>query len=114
VIEHDFIQHAIFASNAVLKEKPEVVRGFLKGWFETIAWMRAHKAESVEIARSITGFSPEVESREYDLVMPMFTSDGHFQAAGLKTIRESFKDLGLLDTEPDLSTLYTEAYLPKD
>jgi ABC-type nitrate/sulfonate/bicarbonate transport system substrate-binding protein len=33
---------------------------------------------------------------------------------GLETIQESFKDLGLLDTVPDMSKLYTEAYLPKD
>jgi NitT/TauT family transport system substrate-binding protein len=113
-IEHDFIQHAIFASTAILQENPEAVRSFLKAWFETIVWMRGHKAESVAIARSITGFSPEVESREYDLVMPMFTTDGHFQAAGLKTIEQSFKDLHLVDGDPEMSKLYTEAYLPKD
>jgi NitT/TauT family transport system substrate-binding protein len=113
-IVHDFIQHAIFASTAVLGEKPDTVRGFLKGWFETIVWMRAHRAESVEIARSITGFSQAVEDKEYDLVMPMFTTNGHFQAAGLKTIQESFKDLHLVDGDVDMSKLYTEAYLPKD
>jgi NitT/TauT family transport system substrate-binding protein len=113
-IEHDFIQHAIFASNAILKEHPEEVRSFLKAWFETIVWMRAHKAQAVEIARSVTDFSPEVENKEYDLVMPMFTTDGHFQAAGLKTIQESFKDLHLVDGDVDMSKLYTEAYLPRD
>jgi NitT/TauT family transport system substrate-binding protein len=111
-IVHDFIQHAIFASTATLHDNPDAVRRFLKGWFATIVWMRENKPQAVEIARSITGFSPGVESREYDLVMPMFTTDGHFQAAGLATIRQSFIDLKLLDHEPDMATLYTEAYLP--
>ena len=59
-------------------------------------------------------FSFELESRECDLVMPMFTTNGHFQAAGLKTIERSFKALHLVDSDPDMSKLYTEAYLPKD
>jgi ABC-type nitrate/sulfonate/bicarbonate transport system substrate-binding protein len=41
-------------------------------------------------------------------------SNGHFQAAGLEAIQESFKDLGLLDTVPDMSKLSTETYLPKN
>src|SRR5712671_2384917 len=36
----DFILHVIFATDKVIVEKPEALRGFLKGWFETIALMR--------------------------------------------------------------------------
>lgn len=111
-IVQDFIQHVIFSSTKLVAENPTALRQFLKGWFETIAFMRANKAETVEIAMSITKFSPEVEGKEYDLVMPMMLSDGHFPASGLKVIQESFIEMGLLDTEPDMSKLYTEAYLP--
>jgi NitT/TauT family transport system substrate-binding protein len=112
-IVHDFIQHVIFASNKVVAEKPDAVRRFLKAWFETIAFMRAHKAETVEIAMSVTKFTPEVEGKEYDLVMPMMLDDGHFPASGLKAIQESFIEMGLLDSKPDMSKLYTEAFLPR-
>ncbi len=111
-IVHDFIQHVIFATNTVMHDHPEAVRGFLKGWFETIAWMRANKPELVDIARSITGFSQAVESQEYDLVMPMFSADGKFQKAGLDTIQESFIEMKMLETKPDMSKLYTEEFLP--
>jgi NitT/TauT family transport system substrate-binding protein len=111
-IVHDFIQHIIFATDTVVHDRPDAVRGFLKGWFETIAWMRANKTEAVEIARSITRYSPAVESQEYDLVMPMFSADGRFQAAGLKTIQDSFVEMGVFDTKPDLAKFYTEAFLP--
>lgn len=112
-IVHDFIQHVIFASNKTVAENPDAVRRFLKAWFETIAFMRANKDETVEIARSVTKFTPEVEGKEYDLVMPMMLDDGHFPASGLKVIQESLVEMGLLDTKPDMSKLYTEAYLPK-
>lgn len=111
-IVQDFIQHVIFASTKTVAENPEALRNFLKGWFETIAFMRANKAETVEIAMSVTKFSPEVEGKEYDLVMPMMLDDGHFPASGLKVIQESLVEMGLLDTKPDMSKLYTEAFLP--
>jgi hypothetical protein len=44
--------------------------------------------------------------------MPMFSADGKFEPKALATLRRSFVELGLLDSEPDMSTLYTERYLP--
>jgi ABC-type nitrate/sulfonate/bicarbonate transport system substrate-binding protein len=109
---HDFHIHVIFAANRLIKEQPETLKNFLKGWFETIAFMRRNKEETVRIARRITGFDQPVEEREYDLVMPMFSVDGKFDQDGLATLRRSFVELGLLDKEPDMSSLYTERFLP--
>ena len=111
-IVQDFLQHVIFASNKIVAENPDAVRRFLKAWFETVAFMKANKAETVEIAMSVTKFSPEVESKEYDLVMPMMFTDGHFPAAALKTIQELIVEMGLVASKPDMTKLYTEAYLP--
>ena len=36
----DFHIHVIFATDKAIASKPEIVRNFLKGWFETIAFMR--------------------------------------------------------------------------
>jgi ABC-type nitrate/sulfonate/bicarbonate transport system substrate-binding protein len=108
----DFISAAIFASNQILHENPEAVRKFLAAWFDTIGFMRSNKAETVKIAMSVTGFAPEVEDGEYDLVMPTFSTDGKFAAAPLDVLQGSFIEMGLLATKPDMSKLYTEAYLP--
>ena len=108
----DFHIHLIFAANKLIKEQPETIKNFLRGWFETISFMRQNKEESVRIARRLTGFDQPVEEREYDLVMPMFSADGRFEAKGLATLGRSFVELGLLDKEPDMSTLYSERYLP--
>lgn len=109
----DFHNHAIFATNKLIAERPEAVRAFLKGWFETIAYMRAHKAETVKIAAEATQLSEPIISRTYDEVMPMFSDTGRFDPKALETLRKSFVELKVLTTEPDMSKLYTEAYLPK-
>jgi NitT/TauT family transport system substrate-binding protein len=107
-----FMIHAIYASDKLVRERPDAVRRFLKGWFETIAFMRKNKAETVRVTRTVTNFPQDVEDQEYDIVMPMFSSDGRFEPGALAVLRRSFVDLHLLDTEPDLTKYYTERFLP--
>jgi len=109
----DFLGEAIYASDKLIEGHPDVVRRFLKAWFENMSWMRTHKPEVVEMVRSFTHFAPEIESQEYDLVMPIFSIDGRFHASALKTLQQSFVDMGSVDRAPDMSKLYTEDYLPK-
>jgi hypothetical protein len=44
--------------------------------------------------------SPAIETKEYDLVTPMFSADGKFPASGLEVLARSFVELGQLDSEP--------------
>jgi len=111
-IGKDFLGEAIYASNKLVQSNPDAIRHFLKAWFANIAWMRAHKPETIELVRKYTHYEPEVESKEYDLVMPMFSADGKFDQKALSTLGRSFVELGLLDKQPDMSTLYTERFLP--
>ncbi len=104
---------AIYASTQIAKSNPDAVRAFLAGWLETIAYMRGHKQETVTMVSAITGFPPSVVAKEYDLTIGMFSSDCKFDAESLETLKSSFADLKLLDTPPDMSKLYSEAYLPK-
>jgi NitT/TauT family transport system substrate-binding protein len=114
VIVRDFLSNAIFATQQALRDRPDDVRRFIKAWFDTVAFMRSHKAETVAISRSLNHYDAEVADKEYDTVMPMFLSDGHFNPAALKVLQTSFVDMGLLKDPPDMAKLYTEAYLPKD
>jgi ABC-type nitrate/sulfonate/bicarbonate transport system substrate-binding protein len=109
----DFHIHVIFATDKLIAERPEAVRGFLKGWFETIAFMRKNKAETVAIAKDVTGKDEDINARVYDELMPMFSDDGRFQANALATLAKSYVELQLLPQEPDMKKLHTEAFLPK-
>ena len=109
----DFHIHVIFATDKMIAGKPDQLRAFLKGWFETIAFMRRNKDETVAIAMEVTGKDKEITSRVYDELMPMFSDTGKFDPAALATLRKSYVELNLLPTEPDMSKLYNEAFLPK-
>ena len=109
----DFHIHVIFATGKLITERPEAVRGFLKGWFETIAFMRTNKTETAAIASEVTHKDAEITSRVYDELMPMFSDDGRFNPRALATLAKSYVELQLLPQEPDMTALYTEAFLPR-
>jgi NitT/TauT family transport system substrate-binding protein len=109
----DFHLYVIFATDDVIAKRPQAVRDFLKGWYETIAWMKANKTEAVAIAAKVQNVDPAIVSGTYDLMMPVFSTDGKFNDKALATLARSFVELGLLDKAPDMKTLYTEQFLPK-
>jgi ABC-type nitrate/sulfonate/bicarbonate transport system substrate-binding protein len=103
----------IFATTKLVQSNPDAIKRFLAGWFETIDFMHKNKAETVKIGMGMTGFSEAVQSKEYDLTIGMYSRDGKFDADTLKNLQTSFTDLKLVESPPDMSKLYTEAYLPK-
>jgi len=103
----------IFASNHLIETNPDALRAFLHGWIETTNFILKDKEGTVKSWSKITGFSPKIMSEEYDIVKGMFNPSCRFDSESLANLKRSFIDLKLLDTEPDMSKLYTEAYLPK-
>src|SRR5258707_379764 len=109
----DFHIHVIFATDALIAGRPQAVRSFLKGWFETIAFMRRNKPETVKVAMEVMDKDEDISARVYDELMPMFSDDGKFNASALATLAKSYVELQLLPQEPAMTALYTEAFLPK-
>jgi NitT/TauT family transport system substrate-binding protein len=103
----------VFATRALIASDPDAIRRFLRGWFDAVRFMRANRDETVKIAAQMTGLPLAIQAKEYDLTLPMFNTDGHFDAQILATLKRSFADLKLLDTPPDMTRLYTEEFLPK-
>jgi NitT/TauT family transport system substrate-binding protein len=108
----DFHIHVIFATDKAIAGKPEALRGFLKGWFQTIALMRKNRNETVEIAKDVMGTDAQTTNAIYDELMPMFSDTGRFDPNALAVLRKSFVEMKTLPEEPDMSKLYTEAFLP--
>jgi ABC-type nitrate/sulfonate/bicarbonate transport system substrate-binding protein len=110
----DFHTHIIYAANKLIAAKPDTVRRFNTGWFDTIAYMRANKAETVKVAMAVLELPEEIASPTYDKLMPVFSTDGKFDDKALATLGRSFVDLELLPSEPkNIRQHITEEFLPK-
>jgi NitT/TauT family transport system substrate-binding protein len=103
----------IYATQHLIATNPEALRGFLAAWLETVDYMSGHKAETVKIESEITGYSEGVMAKEYDVTRGMFSQDCKFDVDSVTNLRRAFIDQKLVEAPPDMSKLYTEAFLPK-
>jgi ABC-type nitrate/sulfonate/bicarbonate transport system substrate-binding protein len=108
----DYLTHVIYAGDKLIHNNPDALRRFLKGWFETVKFMRDNKAEAIRLSRPTTNLSPKLADIVYDEQMSMYSTDGRFDPKAVDTMKRSFIELGQLDKMPDNKTLYTEEFLP--
>jgi ABC-type nitrate/sulfonate/bicarbonate transport system substrate-binding protein len=108
----DFHTHVIYARDDLIASKPDLVERFLKGWFETIAFMRANKARTVEITAKVLDLDQAVIGRVYDEQIKMFSSDGRFDPKALVVLRQSLVEMGILQRVPDDSVMFTTRFVP--
>jgi NitT/TauT family transport system substrate-binding protein len=107
-----FYTHVIFASNKFIEAKPDQVKRFVQAWSDTVKFMKENKAETVRIARKVTGYDNDIQSAEYDDMMDMMSVDMKFDREGLAVVADSFIEMQILTEKPDMSKLFTERFLP--
>jgi ABC-type nitrate/sulfonate/bicarbonate transport system substrate-binding protein len=107
-----FITHVIYATNNMIQNHPQDVRNFLKGWFETIKFMKTHQAETLASTRPITQLDEATAKKVYNELMPMFLDNGQFDPKGFAVVEEAMKASGVSEIPPK-DKLYTEEFLPK-
>jgi NitT/TauT family transport system substrate-binding protein len=104
--------YILYARKGFLETNPQAVRAFLAAWLETIGYMRAHRAETIEVVRRTAQVSQGIAARDYDELMGMFNPTGRFDPKALEVLARSFVEMGSLPQAPDMRTLVTEQYLP--
>jgi NitT/TauT family transport system substrate-binding protein len=107
-----FITHVFLARDELIEKHPDTVRGFLAGWFETIAFMKANKAKSVEISAKVIDVDPAVAARAYDEQIGLFSTDGTFDPQAIAVLKKSYLEMGLLQETPDDKVLFSSQFVP--
>jgi NitT/TauT family transport system substrate-binding protein len=94
-----------------MQRNPNAIRRFLKGWFKTVAFMRDHKNETVALTQPVMQVSTAVVAKTYDVEMPIYFTDGHFDRKAVEIVKKSLIDMGQIDRMPDNKDLFTEKFL---
>ena len=110
-VDH-FLTHVFFVREEVIQKRPEVVRAFLRGWMETIAFMKANKTKTVEISSKVINIPPSVAARAYDEQMSNFSPDGTFDPRAVAVLKQSFIEMGLLKEIPADNAMFTTQFVP--
>src|SRR5262249_24021885 len=108
----DFITHVVFAQTDYLKSNPDRVNRFLKGVFASIAFMKANKEKTTEIATRVLHQSPAVMNRTWDYEISMFEDDGHIDPKAVAVMQQSFVDMVMSNGMIPDNQLYTMQFLP--
>ncbi len=108
----EYVNHVIYASNDMIAKRPDDVRKFLAAWFESVAFFKHNKAETVRISSAVLKIPEAVVGKVYDETIPMLSDDGRFDRKGLAVLAQSFVDMKMLPEKPDMTKLYTEKFLP--
>jgi NitT/TauT family transport system substrate-binding protein len=111
-IAKDFYTHVIFATDDMIEKRPDLLRRFLRGWFSTIAFMRANKDFVVATAARTIEVKPGIASRIYDAQMAGFSPDGAWNPAAIDVIRHSLKELGILASVPEAKAIHNDKFVP--
>ena len=102
----------IYASDDMMKQHPDTIRRYIAAYLETTRYISTHKDETVTIESRITHYPPSIVAKEYDIDQGMFTKDCRFDAESITNLARSFVELNLVPKPPDMSALYTAAYVP--
>jgi ABC-type nitrate/sulfonate/bicarbonate transport system substrate-binding protein len=106
------ITQVAYAGQNFVRERPELVRRFVKGLFATIAFMKQNKDKTVAISARVFNRSPAVMAKAYDFEITTMVSDGRFDPAGLEILKESFVELAILPQKPTDDQILTRQFVP--
>jgi NitT/TauT family transport system substrate-binding protein len=111
-IATNFYTHVIFATDVMIEKQPDLLRRFLRGWFMTIAFMKANKDFAVASEARTIDVKPAIAAKIYDAQIAGFSADGAWNTAAIDVIRHSLKELGILSTLPEAKAIYNDAFVP--
>jgi NitT/TauT family transport system substrate-binding protein len=111
IVQH-FYTHVIFGTNDLVEKRPELLRRFLRGWFKTVAFMKANREFTVKSEQRTLDVRTHIVERIYDAQMVGFSLDGTWDPEAIDVIRASLKELGILPTIPEAKALYTDKFVP--
>jgi ABC-type nitrate/sulfonate/bicarbonate transport system substrate-binding protein len=111
-IAKDFYTHVIFSTDDVVNNRPELLRRFLRGWFRTVAFMKANKDFVVKVGAKTIDVKPSVAAKIYDAQIGGFSLDGAWNPVAIDVIRHSLKELGILPAVPEAKAIYNDKFVP--
>jgi ABC-type nitrate/sulfonate/bicarbonate transport system substrate-binding protein len=111
IVKH-FYTHVIFATDDMIEKRPDLLRRFLRGWFKTVAFMRANREFTVKSEQRTIDVKRSVIEKIYDAQIAGFSADGAWDPEAIDVIRASLKELGTLPTVPDAKAIHNDKFVP--
>jgi NitT/TauT family transport system substrate-binding protein len=107
-----FFGHTITARTNLIASNPDLVERFLKGFFASIAYMKANRDKTIEMSARFLRLDPAIVARTYDEQISGLEDDGTFDPKGIEVAKQSLIDMGILAEKPATDKILTTRFLP--
>jgi NitT/TauT family transport system substrate-binding protein len=107
-----FHAHMMFARKPLIDQNPALVDRFLKGFFASIAFMKVNREKTSEIASQVLHIDRAIAERVYDEQIGMLETDGHIDPQAIALMKDSFLEMGMLQTKPSDDQIIDARFLP--
>jgi NitT/TauT family transport system substrate-binding protein len=107
-----FHTHVVFTRRTLIKENPALVKRFLQGFFASIAYMKAHREETIQISMKVLNQSRAAMEKTYDYEISMLLDDGSFDPQAIKVLKDSYVEMGILTERPRDDQIFDAEFVP--
>lgn len=107
-----FITQVVSTRKDFVQDHPDLVERFLKGIFASVAYVKSDKAKTTEIATRVLHQDVAVMDSTYDSELSMLSTDGTFDSEAVEVLKDSYVEMGILDTKPSNDQLFTTKFVP--
>ncbi len=77
-----------------ISSKRQALQGLMNGLGRSIRELKENRAEAVKVATEYLNLEPALAEKVYDVMMPVFKSDGEFGLEGIQRTFDSKSDSG--------------------
>lgn len=105
---------AIEAPRKSITGEPDKVQQYLDGYFQTIEYMKAHRAETVQFMMSQFKMDQYVAEHTYDLDINNLSTTGEIAQVNLQGVADFGVAAGMVKTKPAIDQLYDSTFVPVD
>jgi ABC-type nitrate/sulfonate/bicarbonate transport system substrate-binding protein len=112
----DYVKDSVFeamnATQSAIDDRPQVVRSYLEGWYETVDYMKKHKDETVKFMSQQFKVSENVAAKTYDLDIANLSSDGTIPSPNLQGIARFNVYIGVVKSPPPVDSYFNGSFVP--
>lgn len=83
--------NAVYVRNEVIKERPEAVKAFFKGYFDTVKKLREDRQQTLDIMVKQWGVKPDIAEKINGPVLDSLLVDGCIPSENLEGLKDAIK-----------------------
>lgn len=109
----DLYQLVIMTSDRIVREKPELARGFVRAYARGLAYTHQHPDEALGLyLKAHTMADPTLSARTFHATLPFFPATPFQEADRWEAVRDWLHNRGVIKKRMSVTSLFTNAFLP--